>query len=115
MKKINIDAILETMRNVFSDTIPEVSSVVEEYLTDSKERLTNLAEGAISGELSYAFVTRRLKEEPITVKNYLLSVGQIVSALVEKKVTDAIDVFEKGIKTFIPDTLEGEVIDEPAN
>lgn len=104
--KIDIESVLDTMKKIFSDTIPEVSRVVNEYLADSKERLSNLAEGAISGELSYAFVIKRLKEEPVTMKNYLLSIGQIISASFEKKITDAISLFESEIKSAIPEQID---------
>lgn len=106
MKIIDINSVLDTMKKIFSKTIPEVAEAVDGYIADSKERLKNLAEGAISGELSYAFVTKRLKEEAVTMKNYLLSLGQIVAAGVEEKVNEAIDLFESEIKAAIPDSIE---------
>lgn len=101
--KIDINEVLKTMKQIFSRTIPGVGDVIDEYLSDSKERLTNIAEGAISGELSYAFVTKRLKEEATNLKAYLLSLGQIIAADIEEAVYNAISIFESEIKQAIPE------------
>lgn len=104
--KIDINKALNAIKDIFSQSVPKITAIVDHYLEDSKERLTNLAEGAISGELSYAFVTKRLKEEGTNLKAYFLSLGQIIAADVEEAVNKAITSFEKEIKQAIPDSIE---------
>jgi len=101
----NIDNILGTMKQVllaiFSEKKPAVVKAVDGYIADAKIRLGNLAEGALSGELSYKFVTERLKEEPVNIKDQLLSVGEIIAADIEQVVNRAVAVFEGALKDSV--------------
>ena len=103
--KIDIDSVLSDMKRLLltlADFRPAVAQAVNGYIGDAKERLSNLAEGALSGQLSYPFVIARLKEEPTNVKNQIFSIGEIIAADVEETVNRAVDIFENALKDVIP-------------
>lgn len=98
---INFDEIKSSLiaflTGIFNQNKPVVIEAINGYISDSKERITHLAEGAASGELSYAFVTERLKEEAVNIKDYLLSIGEIVASDVQEIVNKAVDIFQHAI------------------
>jgi predicted amino acid-binding ACT domain protein len=105
MLPINIDQVLSTMKRilltVFNQDKPAVVAAVDGYIADSKERLSNLAVGAISGELSFKFVTERLKEETVNLKDQMLSVGEIIASDLQEVINKAVDIYEGAIKNAI--------------
>ena len=98
MHTINIDeigdAMIAILESIFQNEKAEVLVALTGYINDQKTDLMNLADGAISGELSYAFVIKRLKEKAITIKDYLLSIAQILATDIMAIVNKAIAIFQ---------------------
>ncbi len=103
---INIASILNTIKGLilgyYTSNSPAVITVLNQYAKDAESRLTNIATGALKGELSYAFVTNALKAETVNLKDQLLSVGEIVAADLEQIINSAVAVFENALKAAIP-------------
>lgn len=95
---INFEQITKSLTDIllgiFDQNKPAVMKAVEGYIVDSKDRLTNLAEGAVSGELSYSFVVKRLKEEAVNLKDYALSIGEIIASDVQDIVNKVVAIFQ---------------------
>jgi hypothetical protein len=89
------------LESIFQKNKPAVVSAVNQYISDSKDRITHLAEGAASGELAYSFVVERLKEEAVNIKDYLLSIGEIILSDVQQIVNDTVDIFQKALNEAI--------------
>lgn len=98
---INFDEIktslINVLRAVFEENKPAVVNAVDQYVNDSKQRLLNLAEGAANGSFSYDFVIKRLKEEAINAKDYLLSIGEIAASDAQEIINKAVDIFQFAI------------------
>lgn len=107
MATINLQFILNAIKNILLSALKESSDeaklAVSGYISDATERLNNLAQGAISGELSYKFVQERLKEEVVTLKNQLLSLSQILGANVN--VLDLASLAMVLFETYIRDAI----------
>lgn len=98
---INFDEIkgslITFLTGIFNQNKPAVIEAINTYIAESKTRIAHLAEGAASGELSYSFVTERLKEEAVNIKDYLLSIGEIIASDVQEIVNKAVDIFQHAI------------------
>ena len=105
MQTINIDeigdAMIAILESLFQNEKAEVWVALTGYINDQKTDLMNLADGAISGDLSYAFVIRRLKEKVITIKDYLLSIGEMIAADIVAIVNKAVDIFRFALNDAI--------------
>lgn len=102
---INFDQIGQSIKdiliNIFDQNKPEVITIVDGYITDSRGRLLHLAEGAAKGELSYKEVLDYLKKEATVMKDYLLSVGLIIASDIQAIINKAVDIFQFAINDAI--------------
>lgn len=96
-----LDEIKKLLLNSISNNSPKVKKVVLGYVADAETRLSNLAEGALSGELSYQFVVERLQEETINVRDQLISVGEIIGANLDELAKAVVAIFENALKNAI--------------
>jgi hypothetical protein len=94
-------SITDILLGIFDQNKPTVIAVVDGYIADSKGRITNLAQGVVSGELSYAFVVKRLKEEAVNVKDYALSIGEIIAADIQSIVNKIVAIFQNALNDIL--------------
>ena len=94
-------SLTDFLMGIFAKNKPAVAAAINGYIADSKDRIMHLAEGAAKGELSYSFVVERLKEEAVNIKDYLLSVGEILAADIQEIANKAIDIFQHAINDSI--------------
>jgi hypothetical protein len=80
---------------------PEIVNSAKAYVTEGEERLAKLATGALSGELAYDFIVRRLKEEVTTLKDALIGVEQQAANDVQTLANNLIGVFREKVDTEI--------------
>lgn len=102
---IDIQAVLDLMKNsllVFVNSKkPEVINAATGYFEQGKERLTQLAQDMLSGELSYKFGVERLKEEKENVIDQLLSIEQMVASDIQEIANKVVDIFRNAIDGVI--------------
>lgn len=102
---INFEQISASLSNIllgiFNQNKPAVIAAVNGYISDSKDRLQHLAEGAAKGELSYREVIDHLKEEAINMKDYLLSIGLIIASDIQQIINKAVDIFQFALNSAI--------------
>lgn len=85
----------------FTENKPAVITAVNQFVTDSSERITGLAESAAKGQVSYTFVVERLKEEAINLKDYLLALGEIIAADIQQIINKTVDTLQTAINQAI--------------
>lgn len=105
MNKINFEAVANNitriLRALFDAEKPAVQQAVDGYIADAKTRITNLAAGAISGQFSYDFVIKRLKEEATIVKDIVLATGEMVGCDMEYIINQVVDVYQSTLNNAI--------------
>lgn len=72
-----------------------------EYLKDLEIRFADLAAGAASGDLSYAFVVKALSEEPKNIEDAILSIASSATAEAETLAQGAVFEFERFLREQI--------------
>ena|SRR6185503_1230019 len=79
--------------SAFTSYSPTLRSVIAGYLSSAATRLTDLAEGSLSGQLTGAQVVKALSEEAQNLEDEILSVGEIVGSDVQEIANNAISIF----------------------
>lgn len=109
MSSINIQSIVDQIYNSFKQDVittvttdlPSIISVAESYVSNEEKTLKDLATGALSGDLAWDFVVRRLKEIEIDLIDSLISIEQIVASDIQTLVNNLITLFENLLKSAV--------------
>lgn len=96
MIKFNIQEVLNSLTGILKSAVtqdlPAVEIVVAGYVTSAGPRLTTLASGVASGEISSKELVLKLKDEEINLEAQLLSIGQIIGADLKELATKGLSI-----------------------
>lgn len=109
MSTINIQSIVDQIYNSFKQDVitaiandaPAIISVATGYVANEEKTLKDLATGALSGELAWDFVVRRLNEIKTDLIDSLISIEQIVASDIQTLVNNLIALFENLLKSAV--------------
>lgn len=80
---------------------PDLIAAGMSYIAKAEQRLKDEAVAAINGDLDYAFVVRRLKEEETTLKDALIGIEQMLAADIQVLINNLVMIFENLLKSAI--------------
>ncbi len=108
---INIQSILDVMKSTLllyvNSNKAEVIAEATQYFDEGKTRLSELADGLLSGQLSYAFGVKRFKEEGTNIVDQLLSIEQLIAGDVQEIANKVVDIFRNAIDNAIGQLQQG--------
>jgi hypothetical protein len=109
MSTIDLQSIVDQIYNSFkqdvltavTNDLPAIVTVATGYVANEEKTLKDLATGALSGDLAWDFVVRRLKEIETDLIDSLISIEQIVASDIQTLVDNLITLFENLLKTAV--------------